>query len=200
MEEILGMASWGALTLGGFFYVVGAIGLNRMPDLFTRMHAVSVGDTLGVGLLTLGMAIHAGASLVTVKLMVIVLVLWTTGAVASHALARAALHDGARPILAGADGRLAPTDCVALFPELGPRLTQPLSSEAVEADEGQTSVTAEPQKRRPERGGEENAATSAVADMGTAAMRIHMLGALGLMKTFRISTKNPVRRRDRKSR
>ncbi|MDH3668563.1 MAG: monovalent cation/H(+) antiporter subunit G [Paracoccaceae bacterium] len=191
------MASWAALCLGGFFYVIGAVGLNRMPDLFTRMHAVSVSDTLGVGLLTLGMAIHSGASLITVKLLIVVLVLWTTGAVASHALARAALHDGEKPVLVGADGRLTPTDCVTLFPELGPRLAQPLSSEAVEtgADQGDPAAATWIPGRS--RSGDTNATASAAAEMGMAAMRINMLGALGLMKMFRIGTMSSARSRGR---
>ena len=132
MDAVIDILSWLALLGGGFFYVVGAIGLNRMPDVFTRMHAVSVSETLGVGLMILGMALQAGVSLVTAKLLIIMVVLMWTGAVATHALARAALHDGERPVLADAEGRLAPTDPVTLFPELGARLAAPLVSESVE--------------------------------------------------------------------
>ena len=132
IDSVLHILSWAALAGGGFFYVVGAIGMNRMPDVFTRMHAVSVSETLGVGLLVLGMGIQAGLSLVTVKLVIILLVLWTTGAVATHALARAALHDGEKPVLADANGNLAETDCVDIFPELAVRLAAPLTSETVE--------------------------------------------------------------------
>lgn len=124
--------SWIALVAGGVFYVIGAVGLNRMPDVFTRMHAVSVGETLGVGLMIIGMLLQAGLTLVAVKLVFIALGLWTSGAVATHALARAALHDGQRPLLADASGRLTRTDPVALFPELAVRLVQPLRSETVE--------------------------------------------------------------------
>jgi multicomponent Na+:H+ antiporter subunit G len=133
MQAVIVMLSWAALLGGGFFYVVGAIGLNRMPDVFTRMHAVSVSESLGVGLLILGMALQAGFTLVTVKLFIIMVVMMWTGSVATHALARAALHDGEKPVLADADGRLVPTDPVSLFPELGTRLAAPLVSESVEA-------------------------------------------------------------------
>jgi len=132
MGVLVDILSWAALIGGGFFYVVGAIGLNRMPDIFTRMHAVSVGETLGVGLMILGMALQAGLSLVTVKLLIILVVLTWTGSVATHALARAALHDGEKPLLADASGRLVKTDPVDLFPELGARLLAPLSSETIE--------------------------------------------------------------------
>lgn len=134
MGQVIDLLSWAALLGGGFFYVVGAIGLNRMPDIFTRMHAVSVSETLGVGLMIFGMLLQAGFTLVAVKLIIILLVMWTTGAVATHALARAALHDGEKPLLADATGALVATDPVSLFPELGVRLATPLKSEIVEEE------------------------------------------------------------------
>ena len=139
MEQAIDLLSWAALVGGGFFYVVGAIGLNRMPDIFTRMHAVSVSETLGVGLMTLGMLLQAGFTLVAVKLIMIMVVLMWTGAVATHALARAAMHDGEQPLLADGTGALVKTDPVSLFPELGVRLATPLKSEIVE----ETPVSAE---------------------------------------------------------
>lgn len=134
MGQAIDLLSWAALVGGGFFYVVGAIGLNRMPDIFTRLHAVSVSETLGVGLMILGMLLQAGFTLVPVKLVMIMVVLMWTGAVATHALARAALHDGEKPLLADKGGALMPTDPVSLFPELGVRLAAPLKSEIVEGD------------------------------------------------------------------
>jgi multicomponent Na+:H+ antiporter subunit G len=142
MAQVIDLLSWAALLGGGFFYVVGAIGLNRMPDIFTRMHAVSVSETLGVGLMTLGMLLQAGFTLVAVKLIMIMVVLMWTGAVATHALARAALHDGEKPLLADATGALVATDPVSLFPELGVRLATPLQSEIVEEE---TPEDAEPE-------------------------------------------------------
>lgn len=132
MEAAIDILSWIALAAGGVFYLIGAIGLNRMPDVFSRMHAISVSETLGVGLLVLGMMLEAGFTLVAAKLIFIVLALWTSGAVATHALARAALHDGEMPLLADSKGRLVPTDPVRLFPELGKRLRAPLVSETPE--------------------------------------------------------------------
>ncbi len=134
MGQLIDLASWAALLGGGFFYVVGAIGLNRMPDIFTRMHAVSVSETLGVGLMIFGMLLQAGFTLVAVKLILIMVVMMWTGAVATHALARAALHDGEKPLLADATGALVATDPVSLFPELGVRLATPLKSEIVEEE------------------------------------------------------------------
>lgn len=132
MEIVLDILSWAALVAGGAFYLIGAVGLIRMPDVFTRMHAVSVSETMGTTLLILGMCLQSGFSLVTVKLLVIFLTLMVTGPVASHALARAALHDGKKPLLAQEDGTLLATDCHEVSLELGARLTSPLSSESVE--------------------------------------------------------------------
>ena len=92
-------ASWLFIVLGSFFILVGALGLMRMPDVFTRLHATSVSDTLGAGFLILGLIIQAGLTLVTVKLVFIAGLLFMTGPVAAHALAQAALHAGAKPIL-----------------------------------------------------------------------------------------------------
>lgn len=94
--------SWVLLLAGGFFYLVGTFGMLRMPNLFTRMHASSVCDTFGAGLLLLGMLAQAGFTLVAVKLVVILLLLFFTGPVATHALARAAMHAGVKPDLADA--------------------------------------------------------------------------------------------------
>ncbi len=94
------IVAWVFLAAGGFFLVVGAIGINRMPDIFTRLHAASVGDTFGAGLMLVGMMIVAGLSLVTVKLVFLLLFLWFMGPVVTHAIARAALEAGERPKLA----------------------------------------------------------------------------------------------------
>ena len=100
---LLDVASWGLILVGGGFCIVGAIGLLRMPDFFTRMHAASIVDTLGAAFILLGLMLQAGASLVTVKLVAIGLLLFFTSPVATHALARAALARGVEPVLAEGD-------------------------------------------------------------------------------------------------
>lgn len=94
LPEIIGGT---LIAIGAFFYLVGAIGIYRMPDVFTRMHAASVSETLGVGLLLIGMMFLAGFTLVTVKLAIILGVIFFTSPVATHALAQAALHEGIKP-------------------------------------------------------------------------------------------------------
>ncbi len=92
--------SWACLVAGGFFCIVGALGMLRMPDFYTRMHAASVVDTLGAALVLLGLVLQAGATLVSAKLVMIGLLLFFTSPTAAHALARAALARGLEPVLA----------------------------------------------------------------------------------------------------
>ncbi len=94
MIDWIDILSWGFLTLGGTFCVVGGIGLLRMPDFFTRLHAASIIETLGAGLLILGMLLQAGLSLVSVKLLFILLLIFFSSPTATHALARAAKIKG----------------------------------------------------------------------------------------------------------
>ena len=90
MTEILNLASWVSLSLGGIFCLIGGLGLLRMPDFFTRLHAASVIETLGAGLLILGMLFQSGLSLTSVKLIFILLLIFFASPTATHALARAA--------------------------------------------------------------------------------------------------------------
>jgi len=71
MRTVFDIASWALIIAGSFFTVVGAIGLVRMPDVYTRMHAASVTDTLGAGLLLAGLMVQAGLGLMTLKLLFI---------------------------------------------------------------------------------------------------------------------------------
>jgi multicomponent Na+:H+ antiporter subunit G len=93
----------GLVVLGGLFMLIGAFGIFRMPDIFTRMHAASVADTLGAGLTLVGLMFIAGLSLVTVKLGFLILFFGLMSPVATHAIARAALHGGVKPQLADED-------------------------------------------------------------------------------------------------
>jgi multicomponent Na+:H+ antiporter subunit G len=100
MPPLVDLLSWVLIVIGSFFTVVGGIGLVRMPDLFTRMHAASVTETLGAGLLIAGMMLQAGLSLVTLKLLIILALFFFTAPVVTHALARTALHAKVEPLLA----------------------------------------------------------------------------------------------------
>lgn len=103
MSAAIDILSWVLLVTGGVFCVIGALGLVRMPDFFTRMHAASVTDTLGAGLMLAGLVLQAGLTLVTVKLIVIGLLILLTSPAATHALAQAALARQIKPMLAKED-------------------------------------------------------------------------------------------------
>ncbi|NIR60442.1 MAG: hypothetical protein GWO02_13460, partial [Gammaproteobacteria bacterium] len=68
MSGILSIAAGACLALGGAFVLIGGIGLLRMPSFFTRLHAAGVTDTLGAGLVLLGLALDAGGSQGTLKI------------------------------------------------------------------------------------------------------------------------------------
>lgn len=110
LDLVRTILAWGLIVAGGFFLVVSAIGMNRMPDVFTRLHAASVGDTLGAGLMLVGMMVVAGLSLVTVKLLFLLLFLWFMGPIISHAVARAALQAGEKPRLADPSDEVPPSN------------------------------------------------------------------------------------------
>ena len=93
------IASGVLIAIGSFFVLVGAIGLVRFPDIYTRVHGASVIDTTGAGFMILGLMLQAGWSLVTLKLVFILAIFFFTLPVTAHALAQAALHEGIEPKL-----------------------------------------------------------------------------------------------------
>ena len=102
---MLDILSWACLLIGGFFGIVGGIGVVRLPDFFTRVHAGSLTDTLCAALILLGLMLQAGPTLVTVKLILILVFLFFTTPTATHALAKAALHGKLKPLLAAKEGK-----------------------------------------------------------------------------------------------
>ncbi len=94
MTLVLEYASWACLLLGTGFSLVGAIGLLRLPDFYTRVHAVGVTDTMGALLIFLGCGLQAGLSLISVKLVTAWAFIYLTGPAATHALAKAAYASG----------------------------------------------------------------------------------------------------------
>ncbi len=97
MTTVLDIASWVLLTLGGISVLIGGIGALRLPDLFTRMHAASVTDSIGAILVLVGVMLQAGLTLATIKLAAILLFLLLTSPTASNALATAAMLAGSKP-------------------------------------------------------------------------------------------------------
>jgi multicomponent Na+:H+ antiporter subunit G len=99
MIDIIQIVSNACLLFGGFFVLVGGIGLLRMPDFYTRMHAGSVTETLGTMLIILGLMLHAGLDLASFKLFTILLFLLFTSPVSAYAMANAANIAGLKPQL-----------------------------------------------------------------------------------------------------
>jgi multicomponent Na+:H+ antiporter subunit G len=87
------------LAAGGFFCVVGAVGLLRMPDFYTRTHAASVIETLGAGLILAGLMLQAGWTFAAAKLFFLGVLIMFASPTATHALAKAARERGVKPIL-----------------------------------------------------------------------------------------------------
>ena len=100
MTLLIDVVSWACLVGGGLFCVVGAVGLLRMPEFYTRMHAASVIETLGAGLILSGLCLQAGFTLVAAKLVMVGLLIFFASPTATHALARAAMARGLKPRLA----------------------------------------------------------------------------------------------------
>lgn len=78
------------LTLGVFFSLVSAVGVLRMPDVFTRLHASTKAGTLGVSFLMFASVIHFAELGVTVRALLVIVFLFLTAPIAAHVIARAA--------------------------------------------------------------------------------------------------------------
>jgi len=100
MAVALDVLSWAMILVGGAFGIIGGIGLLRFPDFFTRIHAAGITDTLCAPLIIGGLMLQSGLTLTTMKLVFLIVFLFLTSPTASHALAKAALHGGEKPILA----------------------------------------------------------------------------------------------------
>ena len=100
MAILLDIFSWISLLTGAGLMIVGAVGLIRLPDLYTRMHAAGIIDTLAMGLIVLGMMFQAANPLNFIKLVLILLFIMLTSPTATHAVAKAALHGGLKPRVA----------------------------------------------------------------------------------------------------
>ncbi|PHQ36410.1 monovalent cation/H(+) antiporter subunit G [Rhodopirellula bahusiensis] len=93
------IASWFFLIAGAFFSIVGGIGIIRLPEFFSRMHGGGITDTMGAGLILIGLLCLAGPTLVAAKLIAILFFLTITSPSSCHALAHSALIHGVKPEL-----------------------------------------------------------------------------------------------------
>ena len=77
---------------GLFFFFVGTVGLIRLPDVLTRMHATTKCDTLGAGLIVLGVVLYLGFTLASLKALLILAFIWLTNPTAAHIIAKAVVQ------------------------------------------------------------------------------------------------------------
>lgn len=85
------------LILGGLFFLAGTLGLLRFPDVFTRLHALTKADNVGLGLTVAGLAVQADSWALVGKLLLIWLLVLLAGASVSYLIAQGALQRGIRP-------------------------------------------------------------------------------------------------------
>lgn len=78
------------IVLGAFFVISGMIGLVRFPDTFTRLHAASVAEVVGIPLALIGLALLQGTLIAAAKVLLLIPIIWIVGPVAQNALAKAA--------------------------------------------------------------------------------------------------------------
>lgn len=82
-----------ALAAGLFFFLVGVVGLLRLPDVYSRMHATTKCDTLGAGLILFALVLYSGFSNASVKLLLMILFLWIINPTTAHVIARASYRN-----------------------------------------------------------------------------------------------------------
>lgn len=99
MNLLIDVLSWIFLMTGSILGISGAVGIFRFKEFYSRLHAASVTDTLCVFFIVLGLILQAGFTIVSVKLVFVVLLLWLTSPVATHALIRSAYETGLSPVL-----------------------------------------------------------------------------------------------------
>lgn len=97
MSLFVGLLSDLCLLLGGLLCLTGGVGLLRLPDFYTRLHAASVTESLVVTFLILGVILDTGWSLDTIKLLSIIVIMLVASPSITHALCRAAAHGGQKP-------------------------------------------------------------------------------------------------------
>lgn len=97
MANLIEIVATALLIAGTAFFIAGTIGLLRFPDLYTRLHALTKADNVGLGLIVFSLALEAPSVAAALRLLLIWLLVLLASSSASHLLARAALARGVRP-------------------------------------------------------------------------------------------------------
>ncbi len=85
------------LIFGAIFFLAGTLGLLRFPDVYTRLHALTKSDNVGLGLVIAGLALQADTGFVVAKLLMIWLLVLLAGSSVAHLIANGAMRRGIRP-------------------------------------------------------------------------------------------------------
>jgi multicomponent Na+:H+ antiporter subunit G len=99
MGNLINIISGLFIITGSFAIIIGLLGVYRMPDFFTRLHAASIIDTMGTIFILVGLMIYSGLNLVSLKLLLIMFFILITTPTAAHALAKSALHGNLKAVL-----------------------------------------------------------------------------------------------------
>ncbi len=83
------------LVIGAFFFLAGTLGLLRFPDVYTRLHALTKADNVGLGFIVLGLCLQADSLFVVGKLLLIWVLVLLSGSSVAHLIAKRALQKGA---------------------------------------------------------------------------------------------------------
>jgi multicomponent Na+:H+ antiporter subunit G len=94
MRFLLDLFSIAAIVCGGFFYLAGTVGLLRFPDAYTRLHALTKADNLGLALVVLGLLPQMSGLLAAAKLVLVWLLVLLSSAAVSQLIARSARRQG----------------------------------------------------------------------------------------------------------
>ena len=97
-QLLVAMFSGFLIVCGVVALLIGSLGLLRLPDVYCRIHAVGMIDTAGASFIILGLIIHEGFTLVSVKLVLIGVFLFFTSPIATHAIAQVAHKSGVVPV------------------------------------------------------------------------------------------------------
>jgi len=89
MSRLLDIFSIVSITAGAFFYLAGTVGLLRLPDAYTRLHALTKADNLGLALVVIGLLPQVDSVLAALKLILVWLLVLLSGAAVSQLIARA---------------------------------------------------------------------------------------------------------------
>lgn len=79
-----------SFALGLFFFLIGSIGLIRLPDAISRLHATTKADTLGAGFILLAFVLREGISFISVKIILIIVFVWLTNPTGAHLIGKIA--------------------------------------------------------------------------------------------------------------